>query len=48
VCVVFTSGFAETARGELADEGAQGFIPKPYREHDLVDAVRAALNAARR
>ncbi len=46
VRVVFTSGFAETARGELADEGAQGFIPKPYREHDLVDAVRAVLHAA--
>jgi two-component system cell cycle sensor histidine kinase/response regulator CckA len=43
VRVVFTSGFADTARGELADEGAQGFLAKPYREHDLVEAVRAAF-----
>jgi two-component system cell cycle sensor histidine kinase/response regulator CckA len=47
VRVVFTSGFAESAQGELAKEGAQGFLAKPYRERDLMEAVRAARNAPR-
>jgi CheY-like chemotaxis protein len=45
VRVVFTSGYAESARDQLAEEGAQGFLAKPYRERDLIDTVRAVLAA---
>jgi signal transduction histidine kinase len=44
VPVVLVSGFADTAQTSLAEEGAQGFVAKPYREHDLLHAVRAALD----
>ncbi len=45
VRIIFTSGYAETARDQLAEEGAQGFLAKPYRERDLIETLRAVLTA---
>jgi CheY-like chemotaxis protein len=47
VRVLFTSGFADAPLQDLEREGAQGFVAKPYRENDLIQAVRAALERPR-
>jgi signal transduction histidine kinase len=43
VPVVLTTGFAETTPEELKPFGVHGFVPKPYRDRDLVAALRDAL-----
>jgi PAS domain S-box-containing protein len=48
VPVVLTSGFAETPGEELERLGIQGFVSKPYRDRDLLGALRAALEGAPR
>jgi CheY-like chemotaxis protein len=44
--VVLTSGYSDAAGEELQQLGIQGFVPKPYRDHDLVEAVRKAVRGA--
>jgi CheY-like chemotaxis protein len=39
--VLFSSGYSEEPSDQ--GEGVVGFLPKPYRMHDLLDAVREAL-----
>ena len=44
VCVVFSSGYAlEGDASPLLAAGAQGFVPKPYKPDDLVQALRKVL-----
>jgi PAS domain S-box-containing protein len=46
VRVIFSSGYAaEGDRDELLATGARAFVPKPYRPVELVQAVRAVLDA---
>jgi signal transduction histidine kinase/CheY-like chemotaxis protein len=47
VRVLFASGYADTPPGEGEQAGVLGFIAKPYRQHDLVQAVRQALDRPR-
>ncbi len=47
VRVVFASGYSDTQLSEEEQAGVQGFVTKPYRERDLVHAVRAALDTTR-
>jgi signal transduction histidine kinase len=47
VRVVFASGYSDTQLSEEEQASVQGFVNKPYRERDLVRAVRAALDTAR-
>jgi PAS domain S-box-containing protein len=42
---VFVSGYADTQVDESEKAGVLGFINKPYRERDLIQAVRTALDA---
>jgi signal transduction histidine kinase len=44
VRVVFASGYSDTQLSEAEQASVQGFVNKPYRERDLVRAVRAALD----
>jgi len=45
VRVVLTSGYSEEhATRRLVDEGAAGFIQKPYRIRDLIALLRRAMN----
>jgi CheY-like chemotaxis protein len=46
VRVVFVSGYSAGQVPGADQEGVFGFIAKPYREEDLVHAVRAALDRA--
>jgi CheY-like chemotaxis protein len=39
--VLFSSGYSDEPSDQ--GEGVVGFLPKPYRMHDLLDAVREAL-----
>jgi CheY-like chemotaxis protein len=43
--VVFASGYADARLEESEKAGVVGFISKPYRERDLIQAVRTALDA---
>ncbi|HWG45178.1 MAG TPA: PAS domain S-box protein [Gemmataceae bacterium] len=44
VCVVFSSGYStDHDVDQLLAAGARGFVPKPYRPRDLVQAIRQAL-----
>jgi CheY-like chemotaxis protein len=45
VRIVLASGFADLERSEVERARVQGFIAKPYRERDLISAVRSALAA---
>jgi signal transduction histidine kinase len=47
VRVVFASGYSDTQLSEEEQAAVQGFVNKPYRERDLVHAVRAALDTTR-
>jgi CheY-like chemotaxis protein len=47
VRVVFASGYSDTQLSEQEQASVQGFVNKPYRERDLVRAVRAALDTTR-
>jgi CheY-like chemotaxis protein len=47
VRVVFASGYSDTQLSEEEQASVQGFVNKPYRERDLVRAVRAALDTTR-
>jgi signal transduction histidine kinase len=44
VRVILATGYADLEPVEAEREQIQGFVSKPYREHDLIDAVRAALD----
>jgi PAS domain S-box-containing protein len=44
VRVLFTSGYSSEHLGAAATEQVLGFIAKPYREEELVNQVRAALD----
>jgi PAS domain S-box-containing protein len=44
VRVLFTSGYSTEHLGEVATEQVLGFIAKPYREEEMVNQVRAALD----
>ena len=46
VRVVLASGFSDAQLSQQERAQIQGFVSKPYRERDLVQAVRAALDAA--
>jgi signal transduction histidine kinase len=46
VAVIYASGYSNQVT-DFASEGVLGFLPKPYREQELADAVRAALDKAR-
>lgn len=43
VYVLFSSGYSEEPSDQ--GEGVAGFLPKPYRPQELVDAVREAMEA---
>jgi CheY-like chemotaxis protein len=45
VRVVFTSGYSAEAPAALEQDRVQGFVPKPYREQQLAETVRQALDA---
>jgi signal transduction histidine kinase len=45
VRAVFASGFADRQPADTGAAAVRGFIGKPYREHDLIQTVRAALDA---
>jgi two-component system, cell cycle sensor histidine kinase and response regulator CckA len=47
VRVVFASGHSADRLGGEEQGQVQGFIAKPYREHDLIDVVQRALEAPR-
>lgn len=48
VCVLVSSGyFTEDALKAVEQEGADGFVPKPYRPDGLARAVRDALDKAK-
>jgi CheY-like chemotaxis protein len=47
VRVVFASGYSDTQLSEEEQSAVQRFVTKPYRERDLVRAVRAALDTTR-
>jgi signal transduction histidine kinase len=47
VRVVFASGYSDTQLSEQEQASVHGFVNKPYRERDLVRAVRAALDTTR-
>jgi CheY-like chemotaxis protein len=47
VRVVVISGFSHEQSVESGVSGVLGFVPKPYREQDLVAAVRAALDRSK-
>jgi CheY-like chemotaxis protein len=42
--VVFASGYADAQMDESQRAGVLGFVSKPYRERDLIQAVRTALD----
>jgi len=48
VKVVLSTGYTQngTAR-EILDHGAVGFLQKPYRSHELLKKIRAALDQER-
>ncbi len=44
LCMIFASGSTEPGlKGQLLAEGVRDFIPKPYHPHELLLAVRKAL-----
>jgi CheY-like chemotaxis protein len=47
VPVLFTSGYSAEYLPRVAAEQVLGFIPKPYRDEELVNQVRAALDRSR-
>jgi CheY-like chemotaxis protein len=47
VRVVFASRYSDTQLSEEEQASVQGFVNKPYRERDLVHAVRTALDQVR-
>jgi PAS domain S-box-containing protein len=44
VRVVFISGHSDEAPAALEEDRVQGFLAKPYREHELAQTVRTALD----
>ncbi|MBY0526756.1 MAG: PAS domain S-box protein [Gemmataceae bacterium] len=47
VQVLFSSGYSADHVIESGREGVLGFVPKPYRPHDLAATVRVALDGAK-
>jgi PAS domain S-box-containing protein len=47
VRVLLSSGYSNRPLGETERDGALGFVGKPYRERDLLNAVRTALDQVR-
>ncbi len=48
VRVLIASGYSPDHFGPSELDGVFGFIHKPYRPHDLLEAVRSALDSATR
>ena len=44
---VFASGYSDEHVAGLEEAGVLGFIAKPYRQYELLQAVRAALDHPR-